>query len=1025
MNLPRFSISRPVTIFMIYAAICMLGVISLVRLPIEMMPNFSFGDITIFIDVRGGIPSEEVEERVTKLVEDSVGTVSSLRNVLSISEEGRARVVLSFEPGTDMDFAALEVREKFSRVVNKLPPEIEKPVIAKFQQTDVPILIVVVTGHYYTPEKMRRLVDEDIKDKLLRVDGVANIEVGGGRERKILVEISEDRLSEFSLSINKVMSVLNLNNLNVLSGELDKKTFKYLLRIMGEFKSIDEIKNIPMLTSQGGSKVTLADIAEIKDSYLEPTSFARYSDLPQKIERQEVVSLYIQKESAANTVDVAARTLEAIKDISKTLDPKVRMIATYNQAELIKKAIKGVRDSLLIGMLLAVFVLWFFLMDVRSTIIIGVSIPISLIATFGIMYLQGLTLNIMTLSGLALGVGMLVDNSIVVLENIYHYVERGLSRAKAALIGTEEMLLPIVASTITTIVVFLPIIFVNKEIRILYSGLAMTVTYSLIVSLFVAVTFVPLLSSFRNRHIEMRTQRAVAQAHGPQRRRFTYRLKKWYMRFIGRLLRLRYLVIVLSVVAFIVAIVLYNTRLEKEFIGVTEPEDFTVFIELPTGAKLEISDYAVSDVEQLLAQVSEVKSYSSRVEPWSSKLYVKLVPITQRKRSTKDIIESLREQVNAVEKKYKEAFIYFEEQQEVETNEILLEIFGYNYDTLNELAVGMLTRMQAIEGLTDLKIRWRKGRPEWHLVVDKQKAALYGLTVEQISNILHAKLRGMRATLYHTEGKEVEVITRLENVDRQKLDQLRKLMIALPTGEEIALEQVVKFVYGIGPSKIWRKNKNRMIQVSANRGRYAFGTAAKKIEAVLKDMKFPEEYFYRFGDNYWRMIENQRQLTFALLLTVALIYLVLASLFESYFYPFVIMISVPLAIVGAVLGLLIFKKSVNIGALMGAMILGGVVVNNAIIFIDHFLSLLSQKTSYIKAIIRAGGDRFRPISMTVGTTILGLLPMAIDRSSEASLWSPLAITVMGGLISSTFLTLIVLPCILLVIKDLKKKRTVS
>jgi HAE1 family hydrophobic/amphiphilic exporter-1 len=664
-------------------------------------------------------------------------------------------------------------------------------------------------------------------------------------------------------------------------------------------------------------------------------------------------------------------------------------------------------------------------MDVRSTIIIGVSIPISLIATFGIMYLQGLTLNIMTLSGLALGVGMLVDNSIVVLENIYHYVERGLSRAKAALIGTEEMLLPIVASTITTIVVFLPIIFVNKEIRILYSGLAMTVTYSLIVSLFVAVTFVPLLSSFRNRHIEMRTQRAVAQAHGPQRRRFTYRLKKWYMRFIGRLLRLRYLVIVLSVVAFIVAIVLYNTRLEKEFIGVTEPEDFTVFIELPTGAKLEISDYAVSDVEQLLAQVSEVKSYSSRVEPWSSKLYVKLVPITQRKRSTKDIIESLREQVNAVEKKYKEAFIYFEEQQEVETNEILLEIFGYNYDTLNELAVGMLTRMQAIEGLTDLKIRWRKGRPEWHLVVDKQKAALYGLTVEQISNILHAKLRGMRATLYHTEGKEVEVITRLENVDRQKLDQLRKLMIALPTGEEIALEQVVKFVYGIGPSKIWRKNKNRMIQVSANRGRYAFGTAAKKIEAVLKDMKFPEEYFYRFGDNYWRMIENQRQLTFALLLTVALIYLVLASLFESYFYPFVIMISVPLAIVGAVLGLLIFKKSVNIGALMGAMILGGVVVNNAIIFIDHFLSLLSQKTSYIKAIIRAGGDRFRPISMTVGTTILGLLPMAIDRSSEASLWSPLAITVMGGLISSTFLTLIVLPCILLVIKDLKKKRTVS
>jgi len=992
------------------------------------MPNYSFGDISIYVDIRGGMPPIEVENLVSRPVEDSVGTVSSLRDLISISEEGRSRVVLTFDPGTDMDFAALETREKFSRVKNKLPPEIEKPVIAKFEQSDLPVLNLAVTGKNYTTEALRRIVDEEIKDRLLRVSGVANIDVGGGRERKILVEINQRKLQEFSLPIGKVINQLSLNNLNLLIGDIEKEKNKYVIRALGEFKGLDEIKSIGIAVAPSGAIIRLKDVADIQDSYLEATSFSRVDAMP-------VVSLYVQKESTANTVKVVNDVLAEIDTLLSETREKVRIIPTYNQAEYIKRAIDGVKKSLNYGAILAIIVLFLFLREIKSTFIIGISIPISVIATFILMFFQNITLNVMTLSGLALGTGMLVDNSIVVLENIVKMRERGVKKMLASAFGSEEMQLAIVASTLTTIVVFLPIVFVNNEIRILYSGLAFTITYSLIISLFVALSFVPMLSGHlpdwkweKNRFVvtnkkeissedEILANEEAIPVRMLKSPGIFYRL---YRKFLSNCVRHRYFFLTAAFIAFVITAFLMAPKIPKEFIGMTEQEDFTIYVELPTGARLSLSDEAVKKIEEIVSPMPEVKSVSSRIEPWSSKVFVKLVSLKQRSQTTKEVINSLRPKVQEVEKLYKEAFIYFEEPQEVETNEIIIEVFGYDYEVLNNLAAEILTRMQRVEGLTDLKMRWRKGRPEWQLVVDKQKAAEFGLTVKDVADTVHAQMRGLRATLYHTQSREVEVVARLRKDDRKTVDMVRKLSIVLPNGRQITLDQVVKFVPETGPSKIWRKNKNRMIQVSANRGSLAFGTAVDKVKEQLKDMKMPMEYYWKFGENYTRMVRNQKELTFALILTIVLIYLVLASLFESYTQPFIIMATVPLAAIGVIITLHVLKKSINIGVLMGAMMLGGIVVNNAIILIDEINRLNRKAITGFKAVLISGESRLRPIMMTTLTTILGLFPMAIDRSPEANLWSPLAITVMAGLSTSTLLTLGLIPCMYLVFGDIAK-----
>jgi len=1082
MSLPGFSVNRPTFVSMLFTGVIIIGVIALKMLPVEMMPNISYGDITINIDVRGGIPASEIENRIAKPVEEAVSSATHLRNILSISKEGNATIILEFEPGTEMNFAALEVREKFNRIRNKLPKEIEKPVIAKYEYMDVPIMILAVTSDRRSPEDLRKIVDERIKDRIQRVEGVARAEIVGGRESKIIIEIDQYRLQAYQLSINKVVDTINLNNSNLLAGEIKRAKDKYLVRTIGELESLEDLSNLAVATTKEGSVVRLKDIATIKDSYLEPTAFAR-------LNAQPVISIYVQKESLANTVQISKDVNREVEILKRNLDKDIKVSIISNQADIIQQAVNQVNSSLLTGALLASLILFVFLWDIRLVFIISSSIPLSVIVTFCLMYFSKLTLNVMTLSGLALGVGMLVDNAIVVLDNTFKKRDNFLLspgrfpedmpmkeiQKRLAIEASEEMFLAIVASTFTTIVVFLPLFFINPEIKLLYSGIALTITYSLLASLFTAVTLVPLLASrlkLKDPRLPQDIPEPVLAEGQPEEKETEIKKEpakntegvsrigffgKVYKILISLVLFIRYLIIFLVVIA-LLRVIQEASKLEQEFIGIAEQNKFTVFVEMPTGTKIEITDKIVASIESYVAKMPEVKNATSKVEPWSGKIFVELKPLAERKKSTAEFMNALRPYTEKFYQTHR-AFVYYEEPQEVGTKEILLELYGYDYEVLKSLAIQVAQRLQTIPKFTDTKIRMREGRPEIQLILDKREAAMFGLTTEDVSLALHTHMRGLVATRFRgtrepliktsdpnfnpdwhfnanpallnnassqekTKAEETETIVRIGEEFRHTRDDLRRISLVTPYGDMVFLNQLATFKDEYGPSEVWRKNKSRMVQVSANTGGVALGTAAVKVKEALKDLKLPKDYFWQFGGNYDKMIQNQKELYWALVISLVLVYMILAGLFESLTEPVIILSTVPMAAIGAIAALRLADKPVGTGVLIGAIMLGGIVVNNAIILIDRinflrrtFTDKYSQRGGAKKAVIDASFDRLRPIMMTSLTTILGLIPMALDKSESANLWSPLAITVIGGLSVSTFLTLFVIPCVYLIFRD--------
>ncbi len=1019
MSLAKISVEKPVSVLMFYIGVLLIGVISLTRLPVELMPDISYKKITIITRVRGGMPPTEVEELVTKPIEDAVSVVSRVEEITSRSEKGESQVVIRFEPGTDMDFAALEVREKFTRVKNKLPKEIERPIIARYEETDAYVLIAAVRSNKYTTEYLRRVIDEDVKEYLLRVNGVANVDVYGGRERKIIVDFDQSKLDAYNIPILYAIDILGLNNLNLLAGNVEGKRNKYMLRTIGEYETVDEIKDIPITASSENSLIKLKDIAIVEDSFIEPENYARLGVEPSRIP-SDVVSLYVHKESTTNTIKVVEEInrqiggpiKEKLAKLGLILGKDLNIEVISDQADFIKKAINTVRDALLQGALLSALMLLYYLRDRRSTFIICTSIPISVIATFALMFFRNVALpqepisiNVMTLSGLALGIGMLVDNSIVVIENIFSKREKKIGPKEAAIKGTDEVFIAIVASTLTTVVVFFPIVFVTEEVKMLYGDLALTVTFSLIASLFVALTLVPSLAAMGTK--EMNKGLDIT------------RVKRTYRRWLIFVIRRRYLAVMIAAVLFIISLLFFK-QLDREFMGQTEQGKFTIFARLEAGAKLDASDEMVREIEDTLSLNQAIENFSSRIEGWSSRIYVSLRPFAETRQRTEDIIAWLRPKMKEIERKYRGGFVYFSEIQAPGMPEVSLDVYGHNYDKLNELIAGLGQGLQSVPGMVDLKRSIEPGRPEFRIIIDKEKAGYYGLTTKEIADILHAETRGLRATLFHTEASEVEIIARLDENYRKTFDDIKNLVLTTPEGYTVYLKQVAKFEPAIGPSEIHRKNKNRYIELSGTSTLLSQSKAINSIKKALKDFKLPRDYYWEFGGDYERQVQNQRQMIFVLLLTVILVYMVMAAMFESYYQPFIIIMSIPLAYVGAIFTLWAFKIAVGIGVLIGAIMLGGIVVNNAIILIDRVNALRQEKMSVLRAVISGGNDRLRAIFLTAGTTIAGLIPMIFDRSEASNLWSPLAVTVTAGLTFSTILTLILIPSIYIIFEDVRK-----
>jgi len=1123
-----------------------MGVVALFRLPVELRPNVEVGNITIALRVRGGISPIELEDRVAKPLEEALGVIDGLEDIITISEEGECQIILYFKSDINLDYAVVEVREHFAQVQDKLPKEVERPVIAKYEYSQVPVVILGVTSKDKTVEELRKLAEHKMKNRFSRIEGVAKVEIGGGREEKIFIELNETLLRAYGLAIDDVIQTLNMNNLNLVAGEVKKGgSFTYLVRTVGQFRGLEDIRNLPINPAGGSRIVRIKDVSEVKISYLDPHALARVNAEPS-------ISLYIQQASGANTIKVVEAVEKELKSLKKELPADIVIKPYFNHAEYIKQAIRAVCQALFIGALLTVLVLWLFLRNVKYTAVVVLTIPFSVIAALSLMYFSrgftGISINVVTLSGLALGIGILVDSSIVVLENIFKK-RRALLNDDNRLTpeqlkttaerGASEVLLAIVASTLTTIVVFLPLVFVNKDIQRLYSSLAWAVVFTLLTSSFLAFTFVPLLASRistklrtikkggseednedklllskepllvsgepppeKNFHLKEflfslwhKWKKFSPRGQSPKEilgaifadlevfsrgvwervstvvREFDFRKAgSFYAKGINFVLTMRYLFIGVSILLLLAAVV-QITHLGREFIGIAEQNRFTVYVQMPSGTKIEISDEIVGKVEKILKGIPEVKDHTSRVKSWSSRIYVELKPYPFTRRSIDEIIEEIRQKTEGMEP----AFIYCQQPESVGRKEIMLELFGPDYDLLKELAQQTGGRIKGAGQFKDIKLRMRSGRPEIHIFLDRNRLSLHKLTILDVSNVLHAKLRGLIATRFHTSGimlrerfseakklptleeygrktlqkelkklslamslgqeldsedsEEVETITRLEKKFRDTLDDIFTISLKTKDGEYVYLQQIAEIKPGVGPAEIWRKNKERMVQVSADTGRLSLSKSAELVNKALSDLDFPKDYYYNFGGDYEKMLQNQRELTGALILALFLVYMILASVFESFVQPFIVLSSVPLAVIGVAFGLRLANEPICLGVYIGSVVLIGIVVNNAIILIDYinrlrgvgaYKNLSGEKLPAQEAVKTAAIWRLRPILMTSLTTILTMLPLIFQRGGTSTLWRPLAVTIASGMTISTFLTLFIIPSFYLAVDDIKK-----
>ena len=988
----------------IYAAVVVMGIIALMRLKVELYQGQSQSIISIVVRARGGLPSQDVEKMITKPIEEAVGTVSHMKSLYSSSREAESRVTMEFEAGTNMNFASLEIREKFARVKPLLPKEIEKPVIANYDDTQSAILVFAVTSQTLSPEQIREVVDAKLKPIVSRVDGVASVEVYGGRERKILVELDRDKMVAYNISIERVMDVLGQSNVNLLAGNVEEGKYEFGIRSMGAFRSVDEIGDIGVKATRQGSIIPLREIATIKDSYLEATDQAR-------LNLEQNVTVYVKKASLANTLAVASN-LNKILDLFEA-DHKgtLGIVMVTDRAESIRRAIDDVKGALYLGLFLTMGVIYLFIRNWVLSGIILIVIPCSLIATFIFMAAFDISINVMTLSGLSLAIGILVDTAVVILENIFSKKEKGFSDTQSIRDGAEEVWLPLLTSLLTMLVVFMPIIFIDKTIQLTYGGFAFTICISLIASFFTALMLIPML--IRQFGI------AALNAHRPDTaNNFIDKARTKYVSAIRWCIGKRRWV--LSGAVIMLCIAGWNlAHTPIDWPSTFEENEFAVITFPMAGARLESNDEAMKKIEGILSKIPDITLFSTTVSKDDLRLFVRLKPARKRQFSKEEIMKLIDEQGNAAIKEIHSDYslIVDEGAGSSETKKLVVNIYGQDGDELEKIAKEFANKMSKIDGLTNLVMTDLRKRPEYSLVVDKGKAAIYGLSVKKVADSMHAEVRGMRPTQFHelSKGEEIEVITRLQAIYRQKLDDLGQIYIQTRENKQIPLSEIANFYPSTGPQSIDRKDKHRYVFVKGDVKR-PIEKIADDVKKAVKDVKLPDDYYWRFGGGYEELMESKSQLGVALLLTVFLVYMVMACLFENYLYPLLIMSKILLNFIGIWLALLITHKPLSTQVFIGMIMLAGYSVNAAILLVDHALHLPKEQSKEDR-FVQAGVDRLRPILMTAIAAILGFLPMALSFGQASDLWSPLAVTIIGGLISSTILILFVLPALVMFTED--------
>ena len=1015
MNLPDLSIRRPVTSTMMILIIMVLGFVALSRIGIDFFPDLQFPEVSI-LTTYPGAASHEMETIVTRPLEEAVSAVEGVKKLKSRSQEGISIIQVEFMWGTDLAAAAQDIRNMMEQPFDMMPDEVDRPLVLK---SDMDLMPILYYGLYSATDRdqrnLRKLIKDTVEKRLENLPGVASVSVSGGLEREIQVNVDRSRLKAYNLTIDDLIQTIREQNRDIPGGHLIKGTEEFIVRTTGKYQNVQQIADT-IVKMEDGVPVYVKDLATVEDSHEEVRYYA-------KTNMRDSVVMWVTKESGANTVEVATAVIKEMEKLKNILPSDIRFLNVWDTSKLIGDSVNRLRETALWGGAIAFLVLLLFLWNLRTTLTLAISIPFAIITTFIAIYFAGYTLNIITLSGLALSIGMILDNSIVVLENIFRHLQEGKERKEAARIGSTEVSMAITASTLTSVIVFLPMVFATGITGQFAKPLGVTVTLALFASLLISLTMVPMIAS-----------RFLKVTGGNREGRFLTWIKSNYKIILEKSLHHRWLTVSAGVLLFIMSLFIFSLFIGGEVLPKLDEIYTSGVVKLAPGLSLDETYNFVSKVEKAIMDEPEFRSIisltglsqTSKYDAAQgagatgvneSMIFYEIAPKGERKRTAVEFMDTIRSKVPPLAK----GTLYFMQTNDYFTRgggrPIEIKLFGRDLSVLKKISDQVAEGLKKEEEIVDIDISLKMGKPEIQISVDRDKASSMGITVANVANTVDAAFLGREVTKYRDEGDEYNVRVRFSKRDRGTSRNLSDVLISSPRGFMVNLADIAEIKEGRGPVKIERENQERAVIISADTTSSDLRAIERKVKKILDTIPIPEGYYFGYGGS----LEDMQELMITMLFTIGLIsllvYMVMAAQFESLTQPLSIMFAVPMSIVGVAIALFVTGTTLSVMSFIGIMILIGVVVNNGIVLIDYVNHLREKGVEKSEAIIQGGITRLRPILMTTLTTILALLPMALNRGEGAELFSPISITIFGGLLVSALLTLLIVPSIYSLIDD--------
>jgi HAE1 family hydrophobic/amphiphilic exporter-1 len=1022
---------------MLMLIIVAFGTISFTRLPVDLFPKMELPMSVVMVNYPNAAPSE-VESMVTRPIEQQLATVENLSALTSYSMDGSSIVMAEFENGTDMNFAGLDMREKVDLIADYLPDNATSPMVISMNPGMLPISVVYISADMELTE-LNRLVEDEVLPAIERTEGVASASTFGGKENEIRVELNQESLDGYYLTLAQISQALAAENISLPSGSVTKGSKEMIVRTIGDFKSVEDIKNVS-LTLPTREVIRLGDVATVVEKEMVQTSIGRVNAVP-------AIGISVTKQTVANTVQVA-RQLDDAMDELKAEHPDITFTTAMDQSDFINESILFVAESAILGCILAVLICLLFLRSFASTMVIAISIPTSIIATFILMFATGFTMNMLSLSGLAVGIGMLVDDSIVVMENIFRHRSEGRNAADASIIGTREVTLPVFTATMTKIAVFLPIVFVEGIAATIFKEFSFTISFALICSLIVALTVIPMLCSKLLKIGDIgempaerlpggiMPERAREGGRGPLAifGRLVSRLIHYYTRVIRFALGHRKTIVSLSLLLLITSALLI-TVVGGELLPSSDEGSLEISADVPYGTSLEKTDEIMSQIEDYVEHnVEGLEDYSLSIGNTSilsmgmsggNSVSVNLVDKNERTHSVDEIAARIAKDLSDIAGAKIDVNVSDQMSMSMGGSPVSISIEGDDFAVLERISDDIIGIVKDVDGTANVTGSLAEGSPEIQITPDRQIASAYGISTFQLSQTLNSALSGVRSTSLKSDGDETQIIISLNGEYGASIENMKQISIMSPTGQIVKVGDIADVQSANSPARIERNNQVRTASVTADLNGRDLQSVTEEIETKLTAYDIPEGYEYNIGGEAEEMQDSFTDLASALLLSLLIIYMTLASLFESLIQPLIIMLAIPFALTGAFLGLFLTDTPLSLVAFIGIIMLSGIVVNNSILLIDFINQNRRVYETRDEAIVSAGRFRFRPILMTVLTTCLGLLPLALGLGSGGELITPMGITVIGGLLFSTVITLVLIPVIYSIIDDFREKRRVK